>query len=92
MHTITICPRCAKEFMYHSLDYHLHRVVALDTSSGEAASFETICQVCDEIEGISEYIKEKADHRGWENAELMAEGKFGKHKTDLAITLLKRNT
>lgn len=41
-----------------------------------------------EIENIVEYIKEKADHRGWENAEYMAEQKFGEDKTKQAIKML----
>lgn len=24
-HTITDCPRCQKDFMYHQTDFHLHR-------------------------------------------------------------------
>jgi len=41
-----------------------------------------------EIENIAEYIKEKADHRGWENAEYIAEQKFGEDKTKQAIKML----
>ena len=33
-----------------------------------------------EIENIAEYIKEKAESRGWENAECMATDKFGEDK------------
>ena len=38
-----------------------------------------------EIENISFYIKEKAEHRGWENAECMAIDKFGKAKVTKAM-------
>ena len=27
MHTITICPRCGEDFMYHWSDVHLNRVM-----------------------------------------------------------------
>lgn len=42
----------------------------------------------DEIENIVEYINEKAEHRGWENAEYMAVDKFGDDKTLMAIQWL----
>jgi len=45
-----------------------------------------------EIENIVEYIKEKADHRGWENAEYMAEQKFGEDKTKQAIKMLYKKS
>jgi len=50
MHTITICPRCGKDFMYHQSNIHLIRVVAWDGESKEPCSFKTICQECDEKE------------------------------------------
>ena len=52
MHVITICPRCKKDFMYHTTDYHLWRPVAWD-EKGEPVSFEKICQECDEKEQAS---------------------------------------
>lgn len=53
MHTITVCPRCGKGFMYHQTDYHLHRPVAWDADTNEPCSFETICQDCHEEEMCS---------------------------------------
>jgi len=47
MHTITVCPRCDKDFMYHQTDVHLHRAVAWDADTNEPCSFETLCQDCD---------------------------------------------
>jgi len=118
MHTITLCSRCGKDFMYHQTDTHLFRelksnqeikkeypvqdevwpsrrwnedrTVSCDLSGG----YDVICQECDEndeIENIVEYIKEKADHRGWENAEYMAADKFGEEKALKAIQLLDKN-
>ena len=46
MHTITECPRCKMDFMYHSTDVYLHRAVAFDADTKEPCSFETICQDC----------------------------------------------
>lgn len=54
MHTITICPRCGKEFMYHQSDFHLRRVVAMDADTKEPCSFETICQECDDVERMKD--------------------------------------
>ncbi len=39
MHTITDCPKCKKDFMYHSTDIHLFQATAFDSS-------EPICQDC----------------------------------------------
>ena len=50
MHTITECPRCKIDFMYHSTDTYLHRVVAFDADTKEPCSFETICQSCHDVE------------------------------------------
>lgn len=46
MHTITECPRCKKDFMYHTTDTYLNRIVAWDADTKEPCSFETICQNC----------------------------------------------
>lgn len=45
-----------------------------------------------EIENIAAYIEEKADHRGWENAEYMAGEKFGEDKTKQAIKMLYKKS
>ena len=42
----------------------------------------------DEIENIADFIKEKAEFRGWENAVFMATNAFGKDKTSSAIRLI----
>jgi len=46
----------------------------------------------DEIIAIGEYIKEKAEHRGWENAEYYATEKFGAEKTKEAMEYLNSKT
>jgi len=62
MHTITVCPRCEKDFMYHQTDFYLHRVVAWDADTKEPCSFETICQECDLKEKwIDKEVKIKED-------------------------------
>ena len=91
MHTIDDCPRCGKDFMYHQTDVHLNREVLVGSNGYEHLEPIVICQDCDEIENIAEYIKEKAEHRGWENAEYMAADKFGEDKTLKAIQWLDNN-
>ena len=61
MHTITVCPRCNNDFMFHATDIHLHRVTAFDADTKEPCSFETICQDCDDKETITKLkeLKEK---------------------------------
>lgn len=91
MHVIDDCPRCGKDFMYHQTDVHLNREVLVGSNGYEHLEPIVICQDCDEIENIAEYIKEKAEHRGWENAEYMAADKFGEDKTLKAIQWLDKN-
>jgi len=67
--------------------WNADRTESCDLSGGH----DVICQDCDEIENIAEYIKEKAEHRGWENAEYMAADKFGEDKTLKAIQWLDKN-
>ena len=50
MHTITMCPRCKKDFMYHATDTHLYRPVAIDLSVPQDCSYEIICHECNEME------------------------------------------
>lgn len=59
MHIITECPRCHKDFMYHTTDYHLKREEPIsdqDLISEECRDdWETeitICQDCDEKEKL----------------------------------------
>jgi len=59
MHTITKCPRCGNDFMYHATDIRLKRVVAFHGDTKEPCSYETICQECDEIENQPTIIKKK---------------------------------
>jgi len=91
MHTIDDCPRCGKDFMYHQTDAHLNREVLVGSNGYEHLEPIVICQDCDEIENIAEYIKKNAEHRGWENAEYMAGDKFGVDKTLKAIQWLDEN-
>lgn len=140
MHTITDCPRCKKDFMYHTTDTYLNRVVTVVDEVGNNEIVDiVICQDCyltekwvgkevkvkenkydthlnkykliisdivsgekfpltvkigdtdsyewfdeDELEiinteiaNIAAFIEEKAEYRGWENAEYMAADKFG---------------
>jgi len=58
MFTITICPRCGKDFMFHSSDYHLARPVAVDLETPQICSHETICQECDAKERHIIILKE----------------------------------
>jgi hypothetical protein len=50
MHTITDCPRCGKDFMYHQTDVHLNREVLVGSNGHEHLELIVICQDCDEIE------------------------------------------
>ena len=46
------------DFMYHSTDTYLHRVVAFDADTKEPCSFETICQSCHlEEEWVGKEVK-----------------------------------
>jgi hypothetical protein len=83
-----ICPRCGGDFMYHNTDTYLHRTVAWDADTKEPCSFETICQNCNDIETVSDYILEKSEHRGLDNAIYMASNTFGAEKTEKAIEYL----
>ena len=146
MHTITECPRCGKDFMYHQTDTYLNRDVLVGSNGYEHLEPIVICQDChlkekwvgkevkitnpyyphlndftlvvdsividerypitvkignmdsyewldedelkiidSEIANIASFIEEKAEHRGWENAEYMAADKFGEEKTLKAI-------
>ncbi len=62
MHVITDCPKCKKDFMYHTTDTHLRRTnmplnsgaLGLDDEDLEEHDFEyVICQDCDEAENVS---------------------------------------
>ena len=91
MKIITLCPLCKDDFMYDpSADHHLIRSLVSKSGDDEVENIVAICQDCDEVENIAEYIKEKAEHRGWENAEYMAEDKFGTKKTNLAMAHLNK--
>ena len=59
MHTVTVCPRCKEEFMYHNTDYHLIRNNMPPNTGGLGLSVEdlkeqdfeyVICQDCDFFE------------------------------------------
>lgn len=51
MHTITICPRCGQDFMYHNTDYYLERdITQVDEIGNNEVKTIIICQDCDEHE------------------------------------------
>lgn len=57
MHTITECPRCKKDFMYHSTDtYLIKQVTIIDEVGNNEIVDITICQECNDVE---ESIKSK---------------------------------
>jgi hypothetical protein len=48
MHTVTVCPRCNEEFMYHSTEVNLIRlVVVVDEFTNIDKKDIIICQDCD---------------------------------------------
>lgn len=51
MHTITKCPRCNEDFMYHQTDVYLFRDQTIVDEVGNNEIIETvICQDCHEVE------------------------------------------
>ena len=51
MHTITVCPRCNEDFMYHATEVNLSRDVTVVDEVGNNEVVETvICQDCDFFE------------------------------------------
>ena len=47
MHTITDCPRCGKDFMYHQTDVYLDRTVTIVDEVGNNEVIDVvICQDC----------------------------------------------
>ena len=54
MHIITDCPKCKKDFMYHTTDRHLIRQTTLvdELCNNEIVDI-IICQECDETEKVS---------------------------------------
>jgi hypothetical protein len=47
MHTITECPRCKMDFMYHSTDTYLDRTITIVDEVGNNEVVDiTICQNC----------------------------------------------
>ena len=51
MHTITLCPRCKEDFMYHATDVNLKRDITVVDEVGNNEIIETvICQDCDLFE------------------------------------------
>lgn len=47
MHTITECPRCKMDFMYHSTDTYLDRTITIVDEVGNNEVIDTvICQDC----------------------------------------------
>ncbi len=53
MFTITDCPRCGKDFMYHGQDSYLFRnVTTVDEVGNNEIIDVVICQDCDEVERL----------------------------------------
>ena len=51
MHVITDCPKCEKDFMYHTTDTHLIKQMTLVDEVGNNEIVDiVICQDCDEAE------------------------------------------
>ena len=54
MHIITDCPKCKKDFMYHTTDRHFIRQTTLVDELGNNEIVDIIiCQECDETEKVS---------------------------------------
>jgi len=54
MHVITVCPKCKKDFMYHTMDIHLIRQTTLVDEVGNNEIVDiVVCQECDEAEKVS---------------------------------------
>lgn len=66
MHTITSCPRCNQDFMYHQTDTFLHRIVAFDADTKEPCSSEVICQTCHDVEQYINNISKQYDLENYE--------------------------
>jgi len=64
MHTITICPRCKEDFMYHATDVSLKRDITVVDEVGNNEIIETvICQDCDLFEKwVHKEVKIKKPH------------------------------
>lgn len=91
MHTITECPWCGKDFMYHQSDVHLIRQLTLIDEVGNNEIVDVvICQDCYEAENVALFIIEKSEHRGWENAECMAIDEFGEITVRSAMNLIEK--
>lgn len=62
MHTITLCPRCNEDFMYHATDVYLKRDITVVDEVGNNEVIETvICQDCDfEEKWVNKEVKIKA--------------------------------
>ena len=54
MHVITHCPKCKKDFMYHTTDTHLIKQTNIVDEVGNNEIVDiVICQDCDEIGEVS---------------------------------------
>lgn len=54
MHVITDCPKCGKDFMYHTTDTHLIRQTTLVDEVGNNEIVDiVVCQECNEAENVS---------------------------------------
>jgi hypothetical protein len=64
MHTITICPKCKEDFMYHSTEVNLIRDITVVDEVGNNEIIQTvICQDCDLFEKwVHKEVKVKKDN------------------------------
>ena len=68
MHTITNCPRCKIDFMYHSTDYHLEKdVTIIDEVGNNEIVTIVICHDCENVEKNLNSISKAYDLSNYES-------------------------
>ncbi len=68
MHTITNCPKCKIDFMYHSTDTYLERDTTIIDEVGNNEVITTvICQDCDNVEKHYHNISQEIDLTSYES-------------------------
>ena len=67
MHTITDCPRCKKDFMYHQTDAFLDRTMTIVDEVGNNEVIDVvICQTCHDVEQYINNISKQYDLENYE--------------------------
>ena len=79
-----------KEYPIQDETWNSRRWNSDKTEFCDLSGWEVICHECDEIESIAEFIKEKAEHRGWKKAKQQASNKFGEDKTNKAFLFINK--